>query len=226
MIINTQLEHKGDLFPSKIISYKQEVDSIDFNTDNNVILRVTVLRDSMIRFRFTAKGYFSNDFSYAIDKSQSHGYNLLEVTDETDHYRIRTSKVYVVVQKHDLRVGIYDLNDNAILEDEIGFHWEECYEYGGNIVKMSKTSHDGESFYGLGDRQHILILKANVSKIGLPISTLFREIKNLYIKLSLSILGFTAIRLMVFSSTTPFAPILISVTSAKALRAFGQTVAK
>ena len=52
MIINTELEYKGDLFPSQIISYKHEVDSIDFTTDNNVILRVTVLRDSMIRFRF------------------------------------------------------------------------------------------------------------------------------------------------------------------------------
>ena len=152
MIINTDLEYKGDLFPSKIISYTHEVDSIDFHTDNNVILRVTVLRDSMIRFRFTVKGYFSNDFSYAIDKSQSHGYNALEVIEEKNQYRIITSKVFVVVQKKDMRVGIYDLNGAAILEDEIGFHWEECYEYGGNIVKMSKVTYDGESYYGLGDK--------------------------------------------------------------------------
>lgn len=159
MILNTELEHKGNLFPSKITSYEKEVDSILFNTDNNVILKVTILRDSLIRFRYTTKGYFSNDFSYAIDKTQSHGYNVLEVTDELDHYRITTSKVYVVIQKHDLRVGIYDLNDEAILEDEIGFHWEEYYEYGGNIVKMSKTSQDGECFYGLGDKATHLNLK-------------------------------------------------------------------
>ena len=85
MITNTELEYKGDLFPSKITSFQQEVDSFFFNTDNNVILKVTVLRDSMIRFRYTTKGYFSNDFSYAIDKNQSHGYNVLEVTDEKDH---------------------------------------------------------------------------------------------------------------------------------------------
>ena len=45
----------------------------------------------MIRFRYTTKGYFSNDFSYAIDKTQSHGYNNLEVTEEKDHYKIKTS---------------------------------------------------------------------------------------------------------------------------------------
>ena len=159
MILNTELEHKGNLFPSKITSYEKEVDSILFHTDNNVILKVTILRDSLIRFRYTTKGYFSNDFSYAIDKTQSHGFNILEVTDELDHYRITTSKVYVVIQKHDLRVGIYDLNDDAILEDEIGFHWEESYEFGGNIIKMSKTSQDGECFYGLGDKATHLNLK-------------------------------------------------------------------
>ena len=43
MITNTELEYKGDQFPSKIISYYQEVDSIFFNTDNNVVLKITIL---------------------------------------------------------------------------------------------------------------------------------------------------------------------------------------
>ena len=51
MITNTELEYKGDLYPSKIISIKQEVDSVYFHTDNSVILKLTVLRDSLIRFR-------------------------------------------------------------------------------------------------------------------------------------------------------------------------------
>ena len=67
MITNTELEYKGDLYPSKIVSFKQDVDSVYFYTENNVILKLTVLRDSLIRFRYTTKGYFSNDFSYAID---------------------------------------------------------------------------------------------------------------------------------------------------------------
>ena len=159
MILNTELEHKGDLFPSKIISYSQDVDSILFHTDNNVLLKVTVLRDSLVRFRFTAKGYFSNDFSYAIDKTQSHGFNVLKVTENKDSYKIQTSKIFVVIKKVDCRVGIYELNGDVILEDEIGFHWEECYEYGGNIVKMTKASQAGESFYGLGDKATHLNLK-------------------------------------------------------------------
>ena len=159
MITNTELEHKGDQFPSKIISFQQDVDSIYFNTDNNVILKITILRDSLIRFRYTTKGYFSNDFSYAIDKSQSHGYNQLEVIEDQQFYLIKTSKVFCKVNKKDLKISIHDIDGFAILEDEIGFHWEECYEHGGNIVKMSKVSKDGESFYGLGDKASHLNLK-------------------------------------------------------------------
>ncbi|WP_406843645.1 glycoside hydrolase family 31 protein [Flavobacterium soyae] len=159
MITNTSLEYKGDLYPSKIVSYEHEGDSIFFNTDNKVILKVTILRDSLIRFRFTTKGYFSNDFSYAIDKTQLHGYNFLELTEEETYFQIRTSKVKCKIQKADLRLSIYDLNDFLILEDELGFHWEESYEYGGNIVKMSKSSKDGECFYGLGDKATQMNLK-------------------------------------------------------------------
>ena len=58
-----------------------------------------------------------------------------------------------------MRVSIFDLQGNVLLEDELGFHWEESYEYGGNIVKMSKASKDGECFYGLGDKATQMNLK-------------------------------------------------------------------
>jgi alpha-glucosidase len=58
-----------------------------------------------------------------------------------------------------MRLSIFDLEDTIILEDELGFHWEESYEYGGNIVKMSKASKDGECFYGLGDKATQMNLK-------------------------------------------------------------------
>ena len=159
MITNTELQYRGDLYPSRIVSFKHDVDSVFFYTRNNVILKVTVIRDSLIRFRFTTKGYFSNDFSYAIDKNHSQGYNFLEVSETESYYQIQTSKVQCKIQKADLRLSVFDLDGNIILEDELGFHWEESYEYGGNIVKMSKASKDGECFYGLGDKATQLNLK-------------------------------------------------------------------
>ncbi|WP_223549986.1 glycoside hydrolase family 31 protein [Aestuariivivens sp. NBU2969] len=153
MILNTELEHKGNLFPSKIISYKKNLNVLSFETINGVILQVTVRRDSILRFRYTTSGSFDNDFSYAITKYASRGYNHLEVSEDEDYYRITTSKLICHISKPDVRISIFDRKDNALIcEDELGFHWEESYELGGDVVKMSKTAQPGESYYGLGDK--------------------------------------------------------------------------
>ncbi|MCF6223195.1 MAG: glycoside hydrolase family 31 protein [Flavobacteriaceae bacterium] len=153
MIINTELEKKGNLFPSKIISCKKDVDTFYFTSENNVILQITVLRDSVLRFRYATNKNLEADFSYAIDNNASRGYNNLHTKENKEYYTIITSKLICNIQKKDLRVAIYDVLDNTLIcEDEFGFHWEESYEHGGNIVKMSKAAQDGESYYGLGDK--------------------------------------------------------------------------
>jgi len=157
MILNTQLEYKGDLFPANITDYKKDVDVLHFSTSNNVILQLTVLRDSVLRFRYTTVGKFDNDFSYAIANDANTGYNHLEISDDEEKYIITTSKLICHIHKSDLRKSIFDVTDNTLIcEDEKGFHWEESYELGGDIVKMSKTAQNSESYYGLGDKpQHI-----------------------------------------------------------------------
>ncbi|MFD0990494.1 glycoside hydrolase family 31 protein [Mariniflexile jejuense] len=153
MILNTELEYKGNLFPSKIISYKKNLDTLSFTSENNVVLQITVQRDSILRFRYTTTGIFEKDFSYAITKYASRGYNFLEITEDDDKYIITTSKIICHVAKIDMRTALYDAKDKTLIcEDELGFHWEESYEFGGDIVKMSKIAQEGESYYGLGDK--------------------------------------------------------------------------
>ena len=153
MIVNTELEQKGNLFPSKIIKYTKDVDTLHFTTDNNVILQVTVVRDSVIRFRYSTTGKFEKDFSYGVTVHASRGYSFLKVSEEKTHYIITTSKLICKVEKLSLQISLYDAIDLKLInEDEIGFHWEESYEYGGDIVKMSKACQKAESFYGLGDK--------------------------------------------------------------------------
>jgi len=153
MITNTELEHKGNQFPSYITNYSKDVDTLYFTAKNGVVLQITIVRDSVLRFRYATTGKFDNDFSYAITKYASRGYNKLEVTEEKEHFLITTSKLICKVGKDHMHIQLYDAIDgNLINEDEIGFHWEESYKYGGNIVKMSKVSHKTESYYGLGDK--------------------------------------------------------------------------
>ncbi len=153
MIVNTELEQKGNLFPSEIIDYKKDVDTLYFRTQNDVLLQLTVVRDSVLRFRYSTTGKFNTDFSYGITIHASRGYNFLEVAEDKTHYSIKTSKLICKVAKQSLQVSLFDAIDGTLInEDEIGFHWEESYEFGGDIVKMSKVSQKTESFYGLGDK--------------------------------------------------------------------------
>ena len=152
MITNTEIEKRGNQHPNHIVDFKQENDKLYFTTQNGVILELTILRDSAIRFRYATEHVFEPDFSYAISDDVSLGYNELSVKDEIPEYVITTSKVKIYVNKTNLRVQIADLEDTMILEDELGFHWEENYDYGGNIVKMGKVCHTGESYYGMGDK--------------------------------------------------------------------------
>lgn len=160
MIVNTELEYKGNLFPSKIIDFKKDVNGLYFTTDNDVILQITVLRDSVIRFRYTTTGNFEKDFSYAITKYASSGYNKLLIEEDKNKYVLTTSKLICHINKANLLISLYDALDGKLInQDEAGFHWEENYQFGGNIVKMSKITQNGESYYGLGDKPVHLNLK-------------------------------------------------------------------
>tara|TARA_R110002073_G_scaffold57778_4_gene146636 strand:- start:34107 stop:36509 length:2403 start_codon:yes stop_codon:yes gene_type:complete len=160
MITNTELELKGNQFPSNIISYEKNIDTLYFNTANGVVLQLTVVRDSVLRFRYSTTSIFDNDFSYAITKHASRGYNKLEVKEDTKKYIITTEKLICHINKKNLKISLYDAIDNQLIsQDELGFHWEESYEFGGNVVKMSKVSQSGESYYGLGDKPEHLNLK-------------------------------------------------------------------
>ncbi len=160
MILNEEIEKKGNQYPNHIIKQDKELDTFYFHTANRVILQVTVLRDSVVRFRYTTTNKFEEDFSYAIDKNPTIGFNFLELKEETNEYIIETTKIKIRISKDDLRKTIHCAEtNNVILKDEQGFHWEESYELGNDIVKMSKVSEDAENFYGLGDKPMHLNLK-------------------------------------------------------------------
>ncbi|MGB3774299.1 MAG: glycoside hydrolase family 31 protein [Leeuwenhoekiella sp.] len=153
MIINTELEQKGNEFPNAVTHVRKEVDTLFFETENKVILELTILRDSVIRFRYGTRGNLQEDFSYAIDKQDVRsGYNELAITEDEEFHIITTSKLVIKIEKQSLQTHILDKEGNIINEDEIGFHYEESFLYGGNIVKMSKKVQPGEGFYGLGDK--------------------------------------------------------------------------
>ncbi|MEP2935321.1 MAG: glycoside hydrolase family 31 protein [Gilvibacter sp.] len=159
MITNTELEQKGNQFPDVIKSFKKKADKFTITTHNDVLLEITVVRDSMFRFRYATEGNLQPDFSYAIDENATHGYNELTHEEEKDTHVITTSKLVLKIDKKTLKKSIYNREGVLINQDEDGFHWEYSYEHGSDIVKMSKHSLKMECFYGLGDKPMHLNLK-------------------------------------------------------------------
>ncbi len=109
-------------------------------------------------------GILSRIFRYAIAESYTKGYNALSLKEEKEQYIVTTSKLHVHVAKADMRIGIYDLEGNVLLEDELGFHWKKTTSTVANM-KMSKFSPDGENFYGLGDKPMHSNLKGKCRKL-------------------------------------------------------------
>ena len=159
MITNTSLEQKGNNFPNELQSFYKEKDHFFFTSENGVILKLSVLRDSLIRFRYAVDYDFQADFSYAIAPDFTTGYNELSFEEKELEFVIETSKLLIYVNKSNLKVCITDKEGEIILNDEVGFHWEENYDQGGNRVKMSKVSQAAESYYGMGDKASHINLK-------------------------------------------------------------------
>ncbi|MFK8009898.1 MAG: glycoside hydrolase family 31 protein [Saprospiraceae bacterium] len=151
---------ENEKFPLRITSSRQEGNQFYFVCENEVELRVSILTDRMLRFRYAPNGIFENDFSYAIDTKFQPKAPKVEFKEKEDHYRITTQRIICRIEKADLRVIMMDKSGTIISEDEKGFHWEDDDTNGGAIVQMSKKLQSQENFYGLGDKTG----KANMRK--------------------------------------------------------------
>lgn len=139
-------------FPDHLLKVEENGSSIIFHTHNGVMLAVEAVTNHVLRFRYSAKGYFSPDFSYAMADDHRSGFTYFDIEEKEECYELRTPKLKCLVDKKTLKVALYGEHGNLLNEDEKGFHWEEDSQRGDNIVKMSKRSLNGEHYFGLGDK--------------------------------------------------------------------------
>lgn len=151
----------ADLFPGTIRTINQPSPGVvELLTDNQVLLRIQMLEEGMVRFRFSVEGRFETDFSYALDPDFKSDAPACEVIEFGDGVAIRTTALSIRVSRNGLKTTISDARTGKVLcQDEKGFHWQENKSFGGEVVKMMKTYQPGEHFYGLGDKSCDLNLR-------------------------------------------------------------------
>jgi len=150
----------ADRLPGMLREFVDRGDGVfDFLTENGVLLRLTLVAEGVIRFRFSPEGRFEDDFSYAVVPQPGPPPDH-ERVEFGDGIAIRCGALSIRVSRHNLKTTITDATSGEVLcEDEKGFHWETNRRYGGEIVKMSKVCQYGEHFYGLGDKSCELNLR-------------------------------------------------------------------
>ncbi|MFK7933248.1 MAG: glycoside hydrolase family 31 protein, partial [Saprospiraceae bacterium] len=123
-----------------------------FGCENGVTLRVEVMTDKIIRFRYAHNGRFERDFSYAVDPKFAAQNVPVDLHVTTDFYEIKTAEVQCKINKSNLGVQLLDKNGAVMLEDAAGFYAYWTILEGVSEVKMSKKAQVGEQFFGLGDK--------------------------------------------------------------------------
>jgi alpha-glucosidase len=161
--MHTVVEEKNfterELFPDVLKDYNFKKNVLSIRTENNVLLNVYVLESGMIRFRFGVEGSFEDDFSYAIDPKFKPAKTTAKVEESKNSIVLKTDKLVVTIDKNHLHTSISNHDGIVLSEDEKGFHWEESFAMGSDIVQMSKKVQIGEVYFGMGDKPMSLNLK-------------------------------------------------------------------
>ncbi|MEM9545003.1 MAG: TIM-barrel domain-containing protein [Bacteroidota bacterium] len=151
-IVNPIIYSDKEGYPSAMHSYDMQEDFLEIKDHNGVALRIYIIDEYILRFRYAVEGLYESDFSYAIDPTFQKKKIETKLLESEKLLTLSTPAVVCKIAKRDLRISIYDHAGRIILEDEKGFHWEENKEYGGFIVQNSKVVQSNEVFYGLGDK--------------------------------------------------------------------------
>lgn len=140
-----------EFYSGGVISWKQKKQKVKIFSQF-CTLQISIISDSILKFRYANDGYFEDDFSYAIDPE----FEILETTfsfeSDLNHLIISTSKIKCFISKADSKIRITDIAGNILVEDEKGYHWKEEKRFGGHVVISTIKSNKKSKYYGLGDK--------------------------------------------------------------------------
>ena len=150
-------KNDDDLFPGLCEDWEKIDNKYYFHAEQSS-LEVTILSHDILKFRYGNFGYFEDDFSYAVTDFEP---ELIasEIKARSSYFSIRTERLKCHVYKENLKIKIFDSEDNVLLEDEKGYHWQEEKTFGGNVVISTKKLGNADKFFGLGDKTGSLNLK-------------------------------------------------------------------
>jgi alpha-glucosidase len=111
-------------------------------------LRITALRDDILRIRISSGASFAEDASWAVLPGPRTKTVEVQPTQDADSVGFRTASIDVRIERNPLRLVVRDLAGNVICADALGRPTE--FKAGG--FSVYKEMSDDEHFFGLGDK--------------------------------------------------------------------------
>jgi alpha-glucosidase len=148
-----------DFQANRVERYIQQDSEVTFYCQNGLALKIILLSEKMLRFRYAKKGTFPKDFSYAIDPNFEAKETPYIFEEKKNKFLIQTQKLICEVDKDNLKITLKDLKGKVICEDEKGYFSRSTLLNGVTEVKVSKKSAKEEYYFGLGDKSCSLNLK-------------------------------------------------------------------
>lgn len=142
-----------DYYPDKLATVNSNTQNEwHFRSLNGLVLRVNLISDQLFRVRYALGNLFEREFSYALNPDFSFEEPSLKAIEETEFYEIKTSKISILVSKHDLSLKVLDLKGLALLEQSTPFYLRTTINKGVDQVRLDFKLKENDSFWGLGDK--------------------------------------------------------------------------
>ena len=130
-----------ELYPDKIKQYIQQDSGVTFHCKNGLVLKIALLSNTILRFRYASTGKFSKDFSYAIDPNFSPKETPYIFEEKKSKYIVQTNALICEVGKEHLNITLKDLKGKVINEDASrSYYHRSTILEGVREVKVTKKS--------------------------------------------------------------------------------------
>jgi alpha-glucosidase (family GH31 glycosyl hydrolase) len=146
-------------FTDDIKSCVQDGRTFTFTCESDVRLRVEVISETIVRFRYNLGPVWNRDFSYAIDEKFKPKKTKIDFAEEELYYLIQTTTLTVLVNKLNAKVNIYKADGKLITQDAAGFYARTTIHKGITELSLSRKAYKKERYLGLGDKSTSLNLR-------------------------------------------------------------------
>ena len=175
--------------PEEIVGINHSEGQYTFQSANGINLELSIVSESIFRFKYSTNSSNANSPSYALQPKPSTPppYSFEKGLGD---FKISTDQLHCLISRSDMRIRVLDRNnDNIVLnEDALPFTGRRTILAGTEWNKIRKKVQTEEVFYGLGDKSGPLNLRGqklenwNTDSFGYEADTdpLYRSIPFYY----------------------------------------------